>query len=182
MSDKRRYSDRREYLIQAVQKRRKKIRHMAIDYKGGKCQICGYDRCPEALEFHHLVKSEKDFGISNKGYTRSWSRIKEELDKCVLLCSNCHREIHSGLQLPREIVVEKSGELKEAFLPYSTENGNPEPSPDAVISTREGAETRAEARTPGYSRRKRPTPSLRIFEAGDEIVQSQKKFWGNCNH
>ena len=96
--------------------------------------------------------------------------------------SDCHREIHSGLQLPREIVVEKSGELKEACLPYSTGNGNPEPSLDTFMSIKEGAETRAEARTPGYFRGKRLTPSLRVFEAGDEIVQSQKKFWGNCNH
>ena len=94
----------------------------------------------------------------------------------------CHREVHSGLQLPREIVVEKSGELKEAFLPYVTENGNPEPSPDRAELVREGAETRAEARTLSDARGKRPTPSLRSNETGDEIVQAQKKFWGTCNH
>ncbi|MFH1944185.1 MAG: hypothetical protein ABIK95_01025 [Acidobacteriota bacterium] len=182
MSDRRRYSDRREYLIEAVKKRRKKVRQMAIDFKGGKCQVCGYNKCPEALEFHHLEESEKDFGISDKGYTRSWSRIKEELSKCILLCANCHREIHSMLQLPREIVVEKSGELKEAFIPYLTGNGNPEPSPDTVKSIREGAETRAEARTPDCVRGKRPTPSLRYYGAGDEIVQSWEKFRGSCNH
>ena len=182
MSDKRRYSDRREYLIEAVRKRRKKVRQMAIDYKGGQCQICGYDRCPEALEFHHLDEAEKDFGISDKGYTRSWSRMKQEVEKCLLLCANCHREVHSGLQLPREIVVEKSGEIKEACLPYVMENGNPEPSPDQAESVREGAETRARARTPGLAWGKRPTPSLRSNEAGDEIVQAQEKFWGTCNH
>jgi hypothetical protein len=155
---------------------------MAIDHKGGKCQICGYDRCHEALEFHHLDETGKDFGISNKGYTRSWSRIKQEIEKCLLLCANCHREVHSGLQLPREIVVEKSGELKEACLPYKTEKGNPDPSPDQAGSVREGAETRAEARTLSKARGKRPTPSLRFIEAGDEIVQAQKKFWGTCNH
>ncbi len=161
MSDNRRYSDRREYLIEAVRKRRKKVRQMAIDHKGGKCQICGYDRCPEALEFHHRDETGKDFGISDKGYTRSWSRIKQEIEKCLLLCANCHREVHSGLQLPREIVVEKSGELKEACLPYIKENGNPEPSPDRAESVGEGAETRAEARTLSIVQGKRPTPSLR---------------------
>jgi len=132
LSDKRRYSDRRDYMIQAVRKRRKKIRQMSIEYKGGHCENCGYNRCPEALEFHHLNHSEKDFGISDKGYTRSWERTKSELDKCLLLCANCHREVHSELQLPRGIVVEKSGEFKETCLPYITGNGNPEPSPDRL--------------------------------------------------
>ena len=67
---------------------------MAVEYKGGCCSICGYDGCIEALEFHHIDPSEKDFGISSKGYTRSWERVKEEIDRCVLLCANCHREVH----------------------------------------------------------------------------------------
>jgi hypothetical protein len=130
MSDRRTYKDRKEYLIQAVQKRRRRIREKAIDYKGRHCQICGYSKCPEALEFHHLESNGKEFGISDKGYTRSWKRIAAELDKCVLLCANCHREVHSGLQLPREIVVEKTGEFREACPPLTVENGNPEPSPE----------------------------------------------------
>ena len=95
--DGRRYIDRRQYLIKAVHKRRKKVRQLAIDYKGGQCQRCGYNRCIEALEFHHDNSSGKDFSISEKGYTRSWSKVKEELDKCILLCANCHREIHAKL-------------------------------------------------------------------------------------
>jgi 5-methylcytosine-specific restriction endonuclease McrA len=78
-----------------VNKRRKKIRQMAIEYKGGSCEVCGYDNCSEALEFHHANSSGKDFSISEKGYTRSWLRVKEELDKCMLLCANCHRELHA---------------------------------------------------------------------------------------
>ncbi len=93
--DTRKYADRRQYLIAAVHKRRKKIRQMAIEYKGGQCQTCGYNRCIDALEFHHNNSSGKDFSISEKGYTRSWTKVKEELDKCVLLCANCHREIHA---------------------------------------------------------------------------------------
>ena len=112
-SDKRTYADRREYLIDAVRKRRKKLRLMAVEYKGGRCSICGYDRCLEALEFHHLDPSHKDFGISDKGYTRSWEKVKKELDQCVILCANCHREVHAGLQLPRATAVEKSGEFRE---------------------------------------------------------------------
>jgi hypothetical protein len=51
----------------------------------------------EALEFHHKEVSSKDFGIPAKGYTRSWARVKEEIEKCVLVCANCHREIHAGI-------------------------------------------------------------------------------------
>ena len=89
--------DRREYLIRAVKARRKKIRDMAIAYKGGRCEACSYDRCPDAFEFHHLDPAQKDFAISAKGYTRSWTRVKMELDKCRLLCANCHREAHAKL-------------------------------------------------------------------------------------
>ncbi len=70
---------------------------MAVAHKGGKCQLCGYNKCRESLEFHHIVKDKKGFGISEKGYTRSWAAIKSELDKCILLCANCHREWHAGL-------------------------------------------------------------------------------------
>ncbi len=112
--DTRTYKDRRQYIIAAVHKRRRKIRQMAIEYKGGRCEVCGYDRCSDALEFHHVDSSKKDFSISSKGYTRSWTKVKEELDKCVLLCANCHRETHVQAQLSREIGIEKAGELSAA--------------------------------------------------------------------
>jgi hypothetical protein len=97
MPDKRRYADRAEYLIKAVRERRKRLREMAREYKGGKCVICGYNKCSRALTFHHKDPGEKDFGLSEKGLTRSWKKILEELDKCVLLCANCHAEVHDGL-------------------------------------------------------------------------------------
>lgn len=90
---------------EATQKRRDKVKLMAIAYKGGKCQCCGYHNFVGALEFHHVDPDGKDFGISAKGYTRSWEKVKEELDKCVLVCANCHREIHEGLiPCPTEII------------------------------------------------------------------------------
>ena len=112
--EKRTYRDRREYLIKAVQKRRLKVREMALEYLGGRCSRGGYCKCPEALEFHHINSSKKDFGISNKGYTRSWETIKEELSECDVLCANCHREVHPEMQLSREIGIETSGEFREA--------------------------------------------------------------------
>lgn len=95
---KRTYADRSEYLIKAVAKRRIKIRSLAVEYKGGKCELCGYNKCIQALDFHHLDSSKKDFGISAKGYTRSWEKVKLELDKCILICANCHREVHEGIR------------------------------------------------------------------------------------
>lgn len=68
-----------------------------IEYKGGKCEICGYNKCIGALEFHHKDPSEKDFTISGKSY--SYERLKKEVDKCMLVCSNCHVEIHEQLML-----------------------------------------------------------------------------------
>jgi len=176
MSESRTYADRREYLIKAVQKRRKEIRQKAIAYKGGRCQICGYDRCIEALEFHHLDSSKKDFGISSRGYTRSWEKVREELDKCELVCANCHREIHAGLQLPRETVVVTSGEFREAYPNggMAVRNGNPERSlPKGLIVGRNVQRLEAEEPIP-IMPHKRPTPFPDVkVRVGEEIVQAQ---------
>ena len=97
--------------VEGVQKRRDKVKQMAILYKGGKCIKCGYNNCIGALEFHHLDPNEKEFGISKDGYTKSWENIKLEIDKCVLLCANCHREEH--FENPKNIFTEE--ELLEAI-------------------------------------------------------------------
>lgn len=110
MKRKRKYADRPEYMVRAVKKRRKKIREMAIRYKGGKCVFCGYSKYAGALDFHHVKDANKNFGISAKGYTRSWERVKKELGKCILVCANCHREVHAEiLQPPKGNLGGKSG-------------------------------------------------------------------------
>ena len=67
-----------------------------IQYLGGKCCACGYKRCHSALEFHHLDPKEKDPDFASIRY---WGleKAKEELSKCILLCSNCHREEHERI-------------------------------------------------------------------------------------
>lgn len=103
MTETRTYADRAEYLKKAVALRRKRLREMAREYKGNRCAICGYRKSQRALSFHHLNPKKKDFGLSANGLTRSWERIKKELDKCILICANCHMEVHDGItQLPRE--------------------------------------------------------------------------------
>lgn len=75
---------------------RKRTKLRAVAAFGNKCCICNYERCAGALEFHHLEPDGKDFGISH-GDTMSWSKVVAELRKCVMLCSNCHKEVHAGL-------------------------------------------------------------------------------------
>ena len=78
--------------------RQKEIKQKAVDYKGGKCCVCGYNRYAGALEFHHLDAQTKDYNISDlKSY--SMNKIKSELDKCILVCRNCHAEIHGKVVL-----------------------------------------------------------------------------------
>ena len=86
------YDDRWQRRFEASQKRLE-LKRRAIEYKGGKCVICGYNKCEAALTFHHINPQEKDFTISNK---TTWEGIVLELDKCDLLCTNCHAEVHAG--------------------------------------------------------------------------------------
>jgi predicted HNH restriction endonuclease len=85
---------------------------MALQYMGGACCRCGYATCEAALVFHHKDPGSKDFSFSERGITRSWQRIKDELDKCVLLCANCHAEVHAR-QHASVTVHETLGEFGE---------------------------------------------------------------------
>lgn len=73
------------------------IKQWALTYKGKKCARCGYNNCIEALDFHHIDPTQKDFNLSDRNLILDWEVIKLELDKCILLCANCHRELHAGL-------------------------------------------------------------------------------------
>lgn len=78
----------------STHERQKKNKLNYVAYKGGCCQLCGYNKCVEALDFHHLDPDTKDLNLSS-GRGFSFKRAKAELDKCILLCANCHREVHS---------------------------------------------------------------------------------------
>lgn len=74
---------------------KQKFKKDCVAYKGGKCIRCGYNKCPAALEFHHRNPEEKEFSLRDVGGTIALTdRVKAELDKCDLLCSNCHKEEH----------------------------------------------------------------------------------------
>jgi hypothetical protein len=83
--------------IERVTKRRKEVKKRLVDALGGECYICGYKDYVGALAFHHLDPKEKEFGISSKGNTRSFERQLKELEKCKLVCLNCHAEIHHNI-------------------------------------------------------------------------------------
>ena len=109
MPEKRTYADRAEYLKRAVTERRRKLKAMVVEYRGGRCVICGYNRSIWALDLHHRDAKHKDFGLSVRGLTRSWEKIKAEADKCILLCANCHREVHAGIvRMPSEKIKSKT--------------------------------------------------------------------------
>lgn len=86
-------------LIQKTIDIQKQVKKEAVEYKGNKCHCCGYNKENAALEFHHLDPTKKDFSIAsiNKSIGHITDKVKDELDKCVLLCANCHREVHFGL-------------------------------------------------------------------------------------
>lgn len=74
----------------------KRKKQRLVNSLGGKCCICGYDKCLSALQFHHTDPSEKDFTIGTNAHI-AFEKALEEAKKCILVCANCHREIHEGL-------------------------------------------------------------------------------------
>jgi len=97
---------------QKVKDWRKRFKQKIILLFNGSCNVCGYDRCNEALEFHHLDPSKKDFSFGAiRANPKNFSSIIDELRKCIMVCANCHREIHYGL-----IEVENKVYLNDEIL------------------------------------------------------------------
>jgi len=86
-----------------------------VEAFGSKCGICGYSKCIKALEFHHLDPSKKDFSPgAGRASSKSWEKICIELRKCVMLCANCHREVHANiLKIPK-----KTPKFNEKYFDY----------------------------------------------------------------
>ena len=98
-----------------VKKWRENTKIRIVEAMGGKCCICGYNVCNDALDLHHLNKKEKEFGLGGiRGNPISWKRIVEELKKCILVCANHHREIHKGIIT----IPEGVARFNDAFTNY----------------------------------------------------------------
>ena len=82
-------------------RRRRKLN--LIKVCGNKCNICGYDKTPDALEFHHIIPENKSYGIANKGTCHDLETDLKEVQKTILVCANCHREIHAGFFTREEL-------------------------------------------------------------------------------
>jgi transposase len=83
--------------IERVSQRRRQIKRRLVEEAGGRCLICGYDRCQQVLQFHHLDPTTKEFHLGQNGVTRSLARSRVEARKCILLCANCHGEVEAGI-------------------------------------------------------------------------------------
>ena len=106
----------KECLKKKILATQKNLKILCVKYKGGKCCNCGYKKYLGALEFHHINPKEKDFVISQSRKKDLTPTIKKELDKCLLVCSNCHREIHAGLIDVKKLIL-KSPRLESNQTP-----------------------------------------------------------------
>ncbi len=96
-----------------VSEHRRKLKRKAVEYSGGSCRKCDYAKSLAALTFHHLNPDEKEYNLAS-GKTMGWLAWKTEIDKCLLLCHNCHSELHDGMWGPNAEMIE-SQRLVRAF-------------------------------------------------------------------
>jgi len=85
--------------------KRTRAKQFLIQAFGGKCGICGYRRCHQAFNFHHLDPSKKKTEVMAV-VQYAWARLVIEARKCVMLCSNCHAEVHAGTtKIPDDVAI-----------------------------------------------------------------------------
>jgi hypothetical protein len=102
---------RRKKTRLSMARHRRKLKERAIEYKGGKCESCGYSKCLTSLHFHHTDPLQKEFAIGTR--TKSnWENVRNELDKCTLICANCHGELHDSEFLTSLKILEEETCIK----------------------------------------------------------------------
>lgn len=113
------------------------LKYRMIFVMGDKCCICGYNRSRTALEFHHINPAEKDFTLSGNA-NRGWDFVVQELPKCILVCANCHREIHEGvIDGPKttSFIKDRADEISQEIYKLKHKTPNTCPLCGATIST-----------------------------------------------
>ena len=92
-------SNNSAYRKKYQRQKRVKQKQMAIEHLGSHCQKCGWSfEVIDVYDFHHLDPNEKEHKIAGMFGRYSWEKIKKELDKCIMLCANCHRIEHAKLR------------------------------------------------------------------------------------
>lgn len=88
---------------QATSDFRRRRKENLIKVCGSQCVLCGYKKIPAALEFHHIDATQKSYGVATGGTCHDLEKDLAEVKKCILVCANCHREIHSGYYSQEEL-------------------------------------------------------------------------------
>lgn len=104
----------RNKISSRIAEHRRKLKRKGICYSGSKCLKCGYNSCDDVLAFHHLDPSQKEYGLGH-GKTNSWDKFKEEADKTILLCHNCHSELHAGIWSPSVEMVKLQNDIRASY-------------------------------------------------------------------
>lgn len=103
--------------------RRREFKAMLVKYCGGKCQCCGYNKYDGSLDFHHVDDGDKEFGLTGAQHI-AISTVIEELDKCIVVCANCHREIHGKLIACPAINMEYRDSVRDTVTKKKQENNS----------------------------------------------------------
>jgi hypothetical protein len=100
---------------QQVKDWRNRTKARIVESMGGCCALCGYNKCNWALALHHLDPSKKDFSFASiRANCKSWDKIVVELKKCIMVCHNCHAELHAGMvDLPSNAIY-----FNESYTTY----------------------------------------------------------------
>jgi len=110
--------------VSAARRRRKRL---LVEEAGGACVLCGYSRCVAALHFHHLDPADKRFGFGNRGLARSVTAMRQEAEKCVLLCSNCHAEVEHGVTFLHHTTIRGGRQARRRTVNAYHVGSNPTP-------------------------------------------------------
>lgn len=110
----------------AATRHRNRQKQKAVEFFGGKCQSCGYNKSLSALTFHHLDPSKKEWSPS-RVMSYKWETVIKELEKCILLCHNCHQELHEGVtEFPVQNFIKNtiSVKCKACYIEFMTKDYN----------------------------------------------------------
>ena len=95
---------------------RRNRKKLLVKISGNKCNICGYNKAISALQFHHIYPEQKQYGLAQNGTCHNLDKDLSELKKCILVCANCHREIHQNFYSPKELQQMKIYKEEEVKL------------------------------------------------------------------